>query len=399
MLRLHERRYGMYAKPLWTVIETPDGLVVPGPHGTSGVSEIYPGISSTIILIINGGEVLMVDTGMRTNPEYPRGVLDHICNILDSRNLRLKYILITHWHFDHTANAMFLKERYGGEILCHPTEQAIIEDPAVATRPEYIKSVGGDAAEIAADFNLEDPSSVLMPAEVIKKYWYFPVKIDRTVEDGEILPVGDLKIQVLHLPGHTPGNTGVYNPSSNSIYIVDVMYWPTPLHPHPVNKVDDQIASIKKCLSFQADYLFPGHELPRCGTYDAQDYLFDLLIKQYQVEHRLLVALNRHGAMTTTDLHAETFCIKDRYDYGHAGIIPDVLWWTYSLNLVQAHLRRFLEQETVSRVKEDGKIVWEVTSKGKLGKEELEVKGQYERLGMFYEEKFKEAGLTQHVPK
>lgn len=361
-------------KLLWGTIETPDGVVFPGPHGTSAASEIYPGISSCVAFVVSGGEVLMTDPGFRTGPEYPGGIVSKVCEFLDTNKLTVKYIVQTHWHFDHTGNTQFIKERYGAEVVCHPKEREILEDPMVATRPDYIASLGGDAADVAEDFNLGDASSVLMPADTIKKYWYFPVEIDRTVEDGDALEVGDLQVQVLHTPGHTPGHLSLYNPSSNSLYLTDVMYWPTPLHPHPVGKIDEQLASIQKCLDLEVDYLFPGHELPRCGEDDVRDYLEDLMIKQRQLERRLLVVLTRHGALTIPELHAESFVIKDRYDYAHDG------WYTYSLNCVQAHMRRFLEQGKVIREKrDDGQLAWEVTDKGRLPKNEIDVVGGYER--------------------
>ncbi len=363
---------------LWPVTETPDGVVIPGPHGTSAASEIYPGISCAIQFIISGNEALMPDPGFRTIKDYPAGVLNKVCEIIESRNLNLKYIVQTHWHFDHTGNTQYIKERYGAEVLCHPKERAILEDPTVATRPDYIASLGGDAAEVAADFNLADASSVLMPAETLQKFWHFPVSVNRTVEDGELLEVGDLAVEVLHTPGHTPGHLSLYNASSNSLYLMDVMYWPTPLHPHPVGKIDEQLASIRKCLALaqagKVDYLFVGHELPRCGPEDVIDYLEDLLIKQLQVEHRVLVLLSRHGALSVTDLYAETFVIKERYDYAHNG------WYTYSLNCLQAHLRRLTDQGKVSRERDaDGQVVWAVTDEGRMSEDEIGVKGGYER--------------------
>jgi glyoxylase-like metal-dependent hydrolase (beta-lactamase superfamily II) len=363
---------------LWAEMETPDGIILPGPHGTSAASEIYPGISSAIQFIISGGEALMTDPGFRTVADYPSGVVSRVSDILDSRRLRLRYIVQTHWHFDHTGNTQYIKERYGAEVLCHPRERAILEDPTLATRPEYIASFGGDASEIAEDFNLGDASSVLMPAETLQRFWHFPVEIDGTVEDGDVLRVGDLQIEVLHTPGHTPGHLSLYNPSSNSLYLMDVMYWPTPLHPHPVGRIDEQLASIEKCLALarggRVDYLFVGHELPRCGPEDVIDYLEDLLIKHLQIERRALVLLSRHGQLTVPELHAETFVVKDRYDYAHNG------WYTYSLNCLQAHLRRLLDGGKVSRERRaDGSIAWGVTEAGRLADEEIEVRGGYER--------------------
>ncbi len=359
----------MATKMLWATVETPDGVVIPGPHGVSVESEFYPGISSMVAFIISGGEVLMTDPGIRTRPEYPSGVLDKVCEILDQRNLRLKYIVQTHWHFDHTGNTQYVKERYGAEVLCHPKERAIIEEPMLATRPDYVESFGGNLEEIAKDLNLEDPSAALIPEDAMREHWNYPVEVDRTIEDGDVLEVGDLKIEVLHTPGHTPGHLSLYNPSSNSLYLVDVMYWPTPIHPHPVGKAEEQIESIEKCLALEAEYLFPGHELPRSGKQDTRDYLEDMLIKQLQLERRLLVLLNRHGALTIPELHAETFVIKERYDYG-----------PYSLNCVHSHVLRLAQQQKVTRSRrDDGQVAWEVTEEGRLPRGEAEVVGGHER--------------------
>lgn len=34
----------------------------------------------------------------------------------------------------------------------------------------------------------------------------FPRPLDRTLEHGEVLAIGDLEVEVLHVPGHTPGS-------------------------------------------------------------------------------------------------------------------------------------------------------------------------------------------------
>lgn len=374
----------MHAKPLWAVMETPDGVFIPGPHGTSAASRIYPGISSGVALIANGGEALIVDPGCRTIPEYPAGVLDTICTILDQRRLRLKYLVQTHWHFDHTGNTRYLREHYGGEVVCHPKDRPVIEDPLLLCRPEYIRSCGGDPAEIAADLNLPGPAWVLAPEEAMRRYFNYPIAVDRTVEDGEVLWVGELPIQVVHTPGHTPGHLSLYSPRSGSLYLADVMHWPSPLLPHPVGTVDEQIASIQKCLALRADYLFPGHDLPRCGTYDVEDYLKDLLLKHAQLERRILVLLSRFGPLTITELHAESFVLKDRYDYPFT--ITDGRgqtregWYTNSLNCVHAHVRRLLEQRKVARIpRGDGQIAWAATGEGRLSSAEVAVAGSYER--------------------
>lgn len=364
----------MATQLLWGTIETPDGLFIPGPHGTSAESELYPGISSAVAFIISGGEALMMDSGYRPRPGYTTGVLDRICEILDRRNLRLKYIVQTHWHFDHTAGTQHVKKRYGAEVLCHPADRAVIEDPMLLSRPEYMESLGGSVTAAAEDLNLEDAGILLPEENVVRDYWDFPVEVDGTIENGDVLTVGEVEVRVLHTPGHTPGHLCLYTPGSGSLYLCDVMYWPAPSPPYPIGNSEDQIESIKKCLALDAEYVFPGHDLPRCGTHDSRDYLQDLLVKQLQLELRILTLLNRHGPLTVAELHAETFVTKDRYDYPNNG------WWTKSINCVYGQLLRLQRHGKVDRVsRADGNVAWEATETARLSEEDVSVVGGYER--------------------
>ena len=364
----------MKAKPLWGPVETPEGVWIPSPHGVSGESEIYPGISGGVGIIESGGEAILTDVGYRTSQEYPPGVLSTVTDIIDSRGLDIKYIVQTHFHFDHVGNTQYIKERYDAPVYCHPREQAILEDPMLATSTEYFESMGADPAQVAADLTYNNPEDITFPDDVVAEHWNYPIDIDDTVEDGDVLQVGELEVEILHTPGHTPGHLSLFSPSTSCLYLMDVMYWPTPIHPHPIGRTDEQIASIEKCLELDADYLLPGHGLPRCGSYDVEDYLKDMLVKHRQLAHRIRVALSRHGALTVPDLHRETFTIKARFDYAHDG------WFSYSLACIQSHLRRLLDRGQVERTEtNDGTTAWQVTSDGQLTEDEIAVRGGYER--------------------
>lgn len=364
----------MRARPLWGPIDTPDGIFVPGPHGTSSEALVYPGNSSAIALLESGGEALLVDSGFRSGAEYPPGVLDTITKTIDDLGVDLQYILQTHWHFDHTGNTAYLRDRYGAEVLCHSDEREILEDPLLATRPEYLESFGGDPVEIARDFNLSDPSTLTMSEEAMREHWNFPVTVDRTVADGEILAVGEREFEVVHTPGHTPGHLSLYAPETNSLYLADVMYWPTPQYPYPIGKVDDQIQSVRRCLDLDASYLYPGHELPRCGREDVQDYLLDVLLKHRQLEDRILTVLSRHGPLTIPELHAETFVLTDRYTYADDG------WHGNTLNCLHAHIRRHQTGGDVTRIeRDDGSTAWDVTDAAARSDGQTSIHGGYER--------------------
>jgi hydroxyacylglutathione hydrolase len=95
-----------------------------------------------------GGHGVVIDSGGPSEP---------LVEAIDRLELTVPYLLLTHHHGDHVAENHVYKERYDVEIRAHPLE-----------------------AE-----NLLD--------------------VDSAIEPGDVLEVGDLRIDGLHTPGHTAG--------------------------------------------------------------------------------------------------------------------------------------------------------------------------------------------------
>jgi len=93
---------------------------------------------------------------------------------LKDLDIEIKYILVTHGHFDHVGAVAFLKKELKSEFLAHKEDLFFIED--------------AENAAARWGFKIENPS-----------------KPDRFIDDGEIIEVGCLKFKVIHTPGHSPG--------------------------------------------------------------------------------------------------------------------------------------------------------------------------------------------------
>ncbi|MGE5173167.1 MAG: MBL fold metallo-hydrolase [Betaproteobacteria bacterium] len=97
-----------------------------------------------------------------------------ILKIIKDKSLKVKYIVNTHAHFDHVGANKAIKEATGAELLFHEADA-----PVLATVSNQARSFGMNPV-------------VSPPA-------------DRYVKHGDVITAGEVSLQVLHTPGHSPG--------------------------------------------------------------------------------------------------------------------------------------------------------------------------------------------------
>lgn len=336
--------------------ETPDGWGIPGVHGPWEEDELDGYVQSGVYLIRGKGESMLIDTGNWTLPEYANGMGDFLVKLLDKEQNQLKYIFITHFHYDHVGNADMLKKRYGAKLVCHPLDKPIIEDPLIVTRPENITRFGLTPEQLLEDFNLKPGESLgLSDPEIIKKYWYFPVEVDLEVQDGDVLEVGGLRLEVVHLPGHAPGHVGIWNEASRTLYSGDLLHYPTPLGPYPIGDAKAHWRSIQRCLDMKPALLLEGHGLSSYSEASSRRRLLHMQAQQKDTRERIHFVLSREKRpMTIAEVLPEVLPVKTDLDY--AVSTGQGQRRAYALSCVQCHLLWLAEEGRVERIKKNGTV-------------------------------------------
>jgi len=169
------------------------------------------------------GEAAIVDPGWYG---------DAVKTALKSREgLKLKYVMLTHGHFDHILGVHGLQKEQGAKVVIHELDAQHLIDPK--------KSL--------CEGNMPETQH--------------PVKADVLVKDGDVISLGQEEIKVMHTPGHTKGGVCYVIEKDRVILTGDTLFCMTAGRTDFFDGDDAQmIDSLKKLIALDGDYeILPGH--------------------------------------------------------------------------------------------------------------------------------------------
>ena len=156
------------------------------------------------------------------------------CTVADDRmreligDTELQYILLTHGHLDHIGGVRDIKKEYGCKVVISSVDAPMLSSGKASL-----------AAFCGAEQNDTEP--------------------DITVQDGDEIEVGTLKIKVLSTPGHTSGS--VCYVVGDALFSGDTLFYCScGRTDFPTGSSDDMIKSLKKLASLDGNYkVYTGH--------------------------------------------------------------------------------------------------------------------------------------------
>jgi hydroxyacylglutathione hydrolase len=203
-------------------------------------------------LINTGTGYILIDTGYSNK----RAVLEKELKSAGCSPGNLKLIVITHGDFDHTANAAYLRNKFGAEIAMH------YDDSGMAERGDMF-------------WNRRKGNIIIrMIAPVLFRFGkskrFTP---DLYIEDGYDLSGYGFDARVLDIPGHSKGSIGILT-AGGDLFCGDLLANSDgPVLNSIIDDPEAANASVERLKGLKIDTVYPGHGEP---------FPMELFLKNYR---------------------------------------------------------------------------------------------------------------------
>jgi glyoxylase-like metal-dependent hydrolase (beta-lactamase superfamily II) len=254
--------------------------------------------------ILGHGDVVVIDPGPRLDSHR-----EALAAALAGQ--RVRAILVTHCHSDHSPLAEWLHAEsgaptyaYGPHPLPDPTWEALATDDSPGQqRPDR------DPIEIEESIDFGFAPSV-------------------AVADGDRVPdTPGLSITAVYTPGHTSNHTCWALAEERALFTGDhVMGWSTTVVAPPDGDMADYISSLRKVAGRDDSVLWPTHGPPRD---DGSEYVAALVAHRLERERGVLEALD-DGRATIREIVALLYADVPQELHKAAGMSV----WSHLLKLV-----------------------------------------------------------------
>ena len=145
------------------------------------------------VYLIYGQRIFLIDSGVASSEKI---ILDYLKST-GRRPEEISQLILTHSHPDHIGAARAIKMISGCTVAAHAAEKSWIEDVDLQERE---RPVPGFKSLVAGS-----------------------VHVDQTLQDGDVLDLDGLSVQVMHTPGHSSGSICLWLPEEGALFSADAV--------------------------------------------------------------------------------------------------------------------------------------------------------------------------------
>jgi hydroxyacylglutathione hydrolase len=174
------------------------------------------------IVVPNQGAVLI---------DAPRDAWQAAVEVAETHNARVLLAIATHGHWDHITDMARVREA-GIPVAAHMADRHLFDDP--------------------------HGQGLTLPFAVDA------VTIDRPLNEGDRLSIGNFELHVLHTPGHTSGSVTIWVPSIDALFTGDTLLKGGAGHTaEPGASLPALAVSVRRLAGFpESSTIYPGHGAP-----------------------------------------------------------------------------------------------------------------------------------------
>ncbi|MFX1356757.1 MAG: MBL fold metallo-hydrolase [Promethearchaeota archaeon] len=198
------------------------------------VHPVYRNDPLNMYLILGAHSALLLDTGCGLFPLKPI-----IEKLIGEKKL---LVLNTHTHWDH-----ILGNEEFGEIYVHENEAHVV------SKPYDLWFLKNSPCEIV---KLYEAKNFLIP----------PAKNIKPIKDGYVFNLGDIIVNVIHCPGHSPGSICLLT-NTGELFTSDVAYYGDTFLPK-AKDLPEVLETLSKLINLCEKYddleLYPSHRIYPC---------------------------------------------------------------------------------------------------------------------------------------
>jgi len=194
-------------------------------------------------LVVDGTEGALIDAGF-PDEQSIGGRLEALRGFA---GLKVRYIVITHHHFDHASGAHRLREATGARIVMHKDEAPLLQRAA--------------SEELPSDVEIPPERREFVEGARAWRQEAARGTPDELVSDGAALRIGGLTLRMVHTPGHTAGHLSPFLEEGRVLFAGDNVLGmgTTVVPPPPHGDMAQYIESLRKMQSLGAELMCCGH--------------------------------------------------------------------------------------------------------------------------------------------
>jgi glyoxylase-like metal-dependent hydrolase (beta-lactamase superfamily II) len=248
--------------------------ITPRIHAIPAEQAFYTGPQSpNVFLVRDGDEGALIDSGFGDE----KSVQARIDFLKDHAGVRIKYIVLTHHHFDHSAGAAQLRVATGAQVTLHPDEM------------KFIKEWDSDAPQ-----DIEIPEDQMELREKVEEFRRQAAEAEPEilVSDSDEFTVGSLTLQIVHTPGHTLGSVCIYIPQERALFTGDTALGlgTVAISPPPHGDMGLYLHSLTRLQTLDSAVMLPGHGI---AVHDVPAKLQELIDHRHAREQQILTLMEK----------------------------------------------------------------------------------------------------------